>query len=81
MVMRVAVVSALGAFSLCLLIGGLEADNPFTTTVWRALVAMGGTLVIGLVLGEMARRMIAESVADETKKSENSSTKVTESDR
>jgi NhaP-type Na+/H+ or K+/H+ antiporter len=81
MVVRVAVVSALAAFSLCLLVGGLEADNPFTTTVWRALVAMAGTLVIGLVIGEMARRMIEESVAHEQEKSENNSEEVTESDR
>jgi len=81
MVRRVAVVSALAAFSLCLLVGGLDADNPFTTTVWRALVAMAGTLVIGLVVGEMARRMLEESVVSEQKKSENSSVKATESDR
>jgi hypothetical protein len=27
-------------FPVCLLVGGLDADNPFATTVWRALVAM-----------------------------------------
>jgi len=81
MATRIAVVSALAAFSLCLLVGGLDADNPFATTVWRALVAMAGTLVIGLVIGEMARRMLEESVAQERKKLKNSSGKVTESDR
>ncbi len=50
------------AFAMCLLIGALEAENPFTTTVSRALVAMFGTFVVGLILGAMGRRMLTENV-------------------
>ncbi len=43
-------------FAVCLVVGGLEADNTFATTVERALMAMMATLVIGLVVGAMAAR-------------------------
>jgi hypothetical protein len=62
MVNRVAAVSALLAFVLCLIVGGVEADNTFATTVERALEAMGATLIIGLVIGGMAKRMLEENV-------------------
>lgn len=69
---RIAASLALIAFVICLLIGGLEADNTFATTVGRALVAMAGTFVIGLVLGAMAQRMIEENLKREAEKLKNS---------
>jgi len=59
---RVAAILSIIAFAMCLLIGGLEADNTFATTVTRALVAMFGTFVIGLILGGMAQKMLTENV-------------------
>jgi putative copper export protein len=58
-------------FAVCLCIGGFEADNTFGTAVGRALVAMGGTFVIGLVLGAMARKMLDENLAMEKEKLKN----------
>jgi Na+/glutamate symporter len=49
-------------FAVCLVVGGLGADNTFETTVERALAAMAATLVIGLILGAMARKMLEENV-------------------
>ena len=49
MAQRLAAILALLAFAVCLYVGGVEAGNPFTTTVGRALVAMGGTYVVGLI--------------------------------
>ena len=60
---RLAGILGLIAFSLCLLVGLIEADNDFGTVVWRAIVAMGGTLLVGYVLGLMAERMIGENVS------------------
>jgi hypothetical protein len=40
---------------------GLSAENTFSTTVYRALIAMGGTFIIGLVIGAMADKMAAEA--------------------
>jgi hypothetical protein len=61
---RVAAILALIAFAFCLFVGGWEADNPFVTTVIRALAAMAVTYVIGLVIGHMTKTMINESTAD-----------------
>lgn len=60
---RLAATMSLIVFALCLLIGGFGADNGFGATVTRALIAMAGTFVIALVIGHMAKRMIAENVA------------------
>lgn len=60
---RLAGILALIAFALCLLVGLVEADNDFGTVVWRALVAMGGTLLVGYCIGLMAERMIKENVS------------------
>ncbi len=54
---------SLVVFALCLLVGGVQAGNPFGTTVLRALAAMAGTFVVGLVVGLMAEIMLKESVA------------------
>ena len=59
---RVAAILSILAFAMCLLVGGLQADNPFTTTVSRALEAMLGTFVIGLIVGSMAQKMLTENV-------------------
>ncbi len=64
---KVAAILSMVAFAMCLLIGTLEADNPFTTTVARALVAMFGTFVMGLILGAMGQRMLTENVRAEEK--------------
>jgi len=60
---RMAAAMSLIVFALCLLIGGLGADNSFGVAVGRALVAMAGTFVVALVIGHMAKRMIEENVA------------------
>jgi hypothetical protein len=65
---RLAAIMALIAFAMCLLIGGLRADNAFETTVFRALVAMGGTFVVGLVLGLAAQRMLNEAATSAAEK-------------
>ena len=53
---------SLVAFAVCLLVGGLQARNSFGTTVSRALLAMLVTLVVGLLIGAMAQRMLDESL-------------------
>jgi NhaP-type Na+/H+ or K+/H+ antiporter len=68
MVTRIAAASSLLVFAVCLVVGGLAADNTFATTVERALTAMAATLVIGLVLGAMARRMLEENLSLEKEK-------------
>src|SRR4051812_31901648 len=60
---RLAGTISLIVFATCLLIGGLSADNPFSVAVGRALVAMGGTFVVTLVIGLMVRRMLEENLA------------------
>ena len=65
---RLAAVMALLAFAVCLLVGGLQADNPFGTTVLRAMAAMGCTFIIGLVVGTMGQKMIDENLKAEEKK-------------
>ncbi len=65
---RIAAVLALIAFSFTLVIGGLQTDNSFSTTVLRALAAMGGTFVLGLIAGAMFDRMLEENIAVQEKK-------------
>jgi hypothetical protein len=67
MATRIAAILALCAFSLTLVLG-LEAQNSFITTVWRALLAMAGTLLIGLVLGYIFQKMMEENLASLEKK-------------
>jgi NhaP-type Na+/H+ or K+/H+ antiporter len=81
MVNRIAGVLALLVFIVCLLTGGIGADNTFATTVERALTAMAVTLVIGLVLGSMARKMLEENVKSESEKIKKNWTTPTHSDR
>lgn len=65
MVIRMAAALALVAFAMCLVIGALEAGNPFGTTVKRALIAMAGTLVIGLLVGAAFHAMLRENLRTE----------------
>jgi hypothetical protein len=78
---RLAAALAMIAFAACLLIGGIEADNPFTTTVMRALVAMAGTFVIGLIVGAMGQKMIDENLKMAKEKLLNLEVKEPKSDR
>ena len=59
---RIAAAMSLIAFAVCL-VAGIEADNPLGTILARSLVAMAGTLVIGLVVGAMAQKMLDEHLA------------------
>lgn len=78
---RIAAAAALTAFVLCLWIGGIQADNPFGTTISRALVAMLGTLAVGLVIGKMAQTMFNENLRAAEKKLKNSEMKSVANDR
>ncbi|MGA2583240.1 MAG: hypothetical protein ABSG31_08185 [Tepidisphaeraceae bacterium] len=83
MITRLAATMALLAFAVCLVVGGLGAGNTFATTVSRALTAMAATLVIGLVVGAMARKMLEENLNSESEqeKLKNSSTAPARGDR
>jgi hypothetical protein len=81
MIQRIAACLSLIAFTVCLLVGGLEAGNSFTTTVWRALEAMGATLVVGMILGTMAKAMLEENAKMAREKSKNNASKSTGGDR
>jgi NhaP-type Na+/H+ or K+/H+ antiporter len=64
---RFAGACALIVFAFCLVLG-IRADNTFSTTVGRALVAMAGTFAIGLALGWAAQRMLDENIKVEEQK-------------
>ncbi len=81
MTQRIACSMAFLAFAVCLVVGGLEAGNSFATTVGRAVVAMLATLVIGLVVGSMARKMLDENLRQEAEKLKKSSSHPTPGDR
>jgi NhaP-type Na+/H+ or K+/H+ antiporter len=68
---RLAATTSLIVFAVCLLVG-MQADNSFGTTIQRALVAMLGTLVVGLIIGAMAQKMLDESVKAVEEKDKNS---------
>lgn len=70
MIRRIAAATSLLVFAVCLL-AGLQAGNTFATTVWRALVAMAFTAVIGLIIGVMAQKMLQENLREVEEKSEN----------
>jgi len=59
---RIAGITSLIVFVGCLVTGAFGAENSFVTAVERALVAMTATLIIGLIVGYMAQRMINENV-------------------
>ncbi len=78
---RIAATLSLIVFADCLLIGAFEANNSFSTTVQRALVAMMVTLIVGLVVGAMAQKMLDENLKPQEEKLENSPTKKEGADR
>lgn len=67
MACRIAASLAMIAFAVCLAVGA-AVGNTFTTTVLRALLAMAGTFVIGLIVGAMGQKMIEENLCDQEKK-------------
>jgi hypothetical protein len=77
---RLGVAVAMLVFALCLM-AGMAADNSFTVTVSRALEAMFGTLVVGLIVGAMAQKMLEENLKELVRKSEISEAKLQPKDR
>ena len=73
MAFRVAAVTSFVVFAVCLVAG---ADNPFGTAVGRALVAMGATLGVGLIVGWMGQKMIEENVTQQQAKAVADATEV-----
>jgi uncharacterized membrane protein YfcA len=69
---KIAAAMSLVAFVVCLLVG-LQIGNPFGTVVTRALLAMAATLVIGLIIGAMAQKMLEENLKIEEEKMKNPS--------
>ena len=59
---RLAASLSLLVFAICL-IAGLESGNALATVLSRALLGMGGTLAISLIVGTMAQRMLDENLA------------------
>jgi NhaP-type Na+/H+ or K+/H+ antiporter len=59
---RLAGAMSLVVFAACL-VAGIAADNTLATTIGRALIGMAGTLVVGLVIGAMAQKMLDENLA------------------
>ena len=78
---RLAASLALLSFAACLYVGGVHAGNPFSTTILRALLAMAGTYVIGLIVGAMGQKMIEENVKAAQKKLLDSRTEAGRQDR
>ena len=64
---RLAAICALLVFALCLLLG-MSANNTFTTTLTRAMIAMTTTFVIGLAIGAAAQKMLDENLQIEEQK-------------
>ena len=80
MTQRIAATLSLIVFAVCLA-AGATAGNPFGTVVSRALLAMMVTLVIGLVLGAMAQKMLDENMKLTEEKLKNSSVNSTDDGR
>lgn len=70
MASRMAACLSLIVFAFCLILG-MGAGNTFSTTVGRALVALAGTYVIGLVLGHIAMKMLDENLKAQEEKLRN----------
>jgi hypothetical protein len=71
MARTIAGITALLVFAVCAIVGA-NAGNTFSTAVGRALVAMAGTFVIGLIVGAMGQKMMDERKAQEDKLKEKS---------
>jgi hypothetical protein len=67
MVRRTAGSLALLAFAVCV-VAGMNAGNSTATVLSTALLAMGATFVVGMVVGAMAQKMLDENVAAEAAK-------------
>jgi hypothetical protein len=80
MTRKIAASSALLVFAVSILLG-LRAENTFSTTLSRALVAMAATFAVGLVIGAMAEKMLEENLSATMKKSEDSEAKPQVEDR
>ena len=78
---RIAATLSLIVFAITLITGAFQADNPFSTAVLRAVVAMAFTFVIGLTLGWMAQRMLDENIKESEKKMKNHQSSVPPSGR
>jgi hypothetical protein len=77
---RLAATASLIVFAICLLTG-IQAENSIGTSIQRGLVAMFGTLIVGLVVGTMAQKMLDENVQAQEEKVKNNSTQNGASDR
>ena len=62
---RVAGTLSLVAFAAALVAGAFVGGNDLTTSVLRALYAMGGTFAVGLIVGWMAQAMVRENLQRE----------------
>jgi hypothetical protein len=71
MATRIAGSLSLVVFAVCV-IAGIGAENGFSTIVVRALLAMLVTLVVGLILGTMAQKMLDENLSASKKVEEKS---------
>jgi NhaP-type Na+/H+ or K+/H+ antiporter len=80
MTKRLSAVMALIVFAFCLVVG-MRAGNPFSSTVGRAMVALFATLLLGMVIGTMAEKMLEENLKAQEEKLKNSSTNSEASDR
>ena len=67
MVRKTAAALALVMFAVCVA-AGLGAGNTFSTVLTNALLGMGAALVVGLLVGAMAQKMLDENLAAEAKK-------------
>ena len=73
MAKRLAGCCALVVFAFCL-VQGIRAENSFSTTVSRALVAMAATFALGLIVGWVGDRMLDENLkAEEARLGKNQS--------
>jgi hypothetical protein len=69
---RIAAAMSLIVYAFCLVVGGLETGNPFSTTGVRAVIAMFATLVLGMVVGAMGEKMLEENLKSHEEKLKNS---------
>lgn len=81
MIKRISASLAMLVFAICLIIGGFDANNSFSTAVQRALEAMLATLFVGLVIGAMAQKMLDENLKAREEKLQSSSTEKEPRDR
>jgi len=63
MARRLAAAMSMIVFAVCLL-AGLSAGNPPATILYKAIVAMAGTLFVGLLVGVMAQKMLDENIKE-----------------